>query len=299
MAVHSLTGTPEMNLHNLPAEIDLQYYSTDMDGPFEAVTAQENGNQVSANAMDVVDEQQNTLPIDDRLQTLYDTYHTSYAFPISPLSAHMQHASELAAALLQRHYPASQQYRVEQCALGPITKYGVNFMLKDDDEPDSDIDIPKSTKRKTAPKKKKKVLHVDPTWHIINPENMAAFVVRKGTAEVVEGVQTLNWRTHTHLVIILDDLTTFLRWSRDRLNHRGDVLSDLTGVIGGMQKGHGMLLFGPRLELYSYDANDAYHPVKPWTNPHWRMDMRTTTLTEVDEVLRSFARQEPVYKDGR
>jgi hypothetical protein len=295
MAVHSPTDTPEMNL---PAEFDLQCSPTDMNGPFEAVTAQQKGGQASGNAMDIVDEQQNTPPIDDRLQALYNTYHTSYAFPISPHSAHMQHASDLAAALLQRHYPASQQYRVEQCALGPITKYDVNFMLKSDDEPDSDIDLPRSTKRKTAHKKKRAV-HVDPTWHMINPENMAAFVVRKGTVEVVEGVQTLKWRTHTHLVVVLDDLTTSLRWSRDSLNHRGDVLSDLSGVIGGMQKGHGMLFFGPRLELYSYDANDAYHPIKPWTNPRWRMDMRTSSLAEVDDVLRNFARQEPVYRDGR
>lgn len=66
-----------------------------------------------------------------------------------------------------------------------------------------------------------------------------------------------------------------------------------------MQKGHGMLFFGPRLELYSYDANDAYKPITPWANPHWRIDMRTTSLAEVDEVLRNFTTQEPVYKDGR
>lgn len=183
-----------------------------MNGPSEAVTAQQ------------------PLPIGDRLQALYDTYHNSYAFPISQRSAHMQHANDLAAALLQRHYPASQQFRVEPCPLGPIAKYGVNFMLKDDHEPDSDTDLPKSTKRKTA-HKKMNAMHGDPTWHIINPENMAAFVVKKGTAEVVEGVQTLHWRAHTHLVIVLDDLTTFPRWSRDPFNHRGDVLSDLSGVM--------------------------------------------------------------------
>lgn len=301
MAIHNPPDMSEMNVHDTPAKVDLQHSPTDMNGPFEAVTAQQNDDQASCLAMEVVGEQQHTLPIDDRLQALYNAFHTSFAFPISPHSAHMQHASDLAAALLQRHYPASQQYRVETCALGPLAKYDVNFMLKDEDDPDSDVDLPRltrSTKQKNAPKKKK-AGYVDLTWHIINPENMAAFVVKKGTAEVVEGVQTVNWRVHTHLVIVLDDLTTFLRWSRDNLNHRGDVLSDLSGVIGGMQKGHGMLFFGPRLELYSYDSKDAYHPIKPWANPRWRMDMRTTSLADVDEVLRNFVRQEPVYQDER
>ncbi|KAF3034785.1 hypothetical protein E8E12_003224 [Didymella heteroderae] len=298
MAVHSLTDTSEIHLHDLPPELEVQYSPIDMNGPFEAVTAQESDHQASGNAMNMLDEHQHTLPIDGRLQALYDKYRTSYAFPISTHSAHMQHASDLAASLLQRHYPTSQQYRVETCALGSIAKYGVNFMLKDDHEPDSDTDLPRSTKQKTA-QRKKKAMYADPVWHTIDPENLAAFVVRKGTAEVVEGVQTLVWRAHTHLVIILDDLTTFPRWSRENLNHRGDVLSDLSGVLGGLQRGHGMLFFGPRLELYSYDADDANKPVKPRTNPDWRMDMRTSNLAEVDEVLRGFVAQEPVYKDGR
>lgn len=297
MAVQSLTDTSGMSLHNLPAESDLQHSPTDMNGPFETVTAQQSGDQASGNVADTSVEQQHMPPIDDRLQALYNTYHTSYAFPISPHSAHMQHACDLAVALLQHHYPASQQYRIEPCALGPITKYGVNFILKDDDEPDSDIDLPKSTKRKTMTKKK--AMLDDPTWHVIEPENMAAFVVKKGTAEVVEGVQTLNWRAHTHLVVILDDVTTFPRWSRDNFIHRGDVLSDLSGVIGGMQTGRSILFFGPRLELYSYDANDAYKPIKPWTCPHWRTDMRTTSLAEIEEALRNFTTHEPVYVDGR
>lgn len=286
-----------MDLHNLPAELDLQHPPTNMNGSFETVTAQQNDNKASGNTTDTVDEQQHAPPIDDRLQALYNTYHTSYAFPISPHSSHKQHASDLAAALLQRHYPLPQ-YRVERCALGPITKYGINFMLKDDDEPDSDIDLPKVKKAKTSANKKR-TADVDPTWHIINHEDMSAFVVKKGAVEVVDGIrQTLVWRPCTYLVIVLDDLSTFPRWSRDTLNHRGDVLSDLSGVVGGMQRGHGMLFFGPRLELYGYDANDAHHPVKPWANTRWRMDMRNTSLAEVDEVVRNFARLEPVYEDG-
>ncbi|KAJ4378870.1 hypothetical protein N0V86_005744 [Didymella sp. IMI 355093] len=297
MDTPSLTAASDMNFHDLPAEVELQYSPTDKNGLFEGVTAQDNGDQAPDTDINMVDEQQQALPVDDRLQALYDTYHTSYAFPVSTHSSHMRHASDLVIALLQRHYPASQQYRAETTALGPIADYGINFVLKENGEPDSDTDLPRAKKQKTAHKKERPV-YTDPAWHKIEAENMTAFVVRKGTMEDVEGVQTLVWRAHTHLVIVLDDLSTFPRWSRDNVNYRGDVLSDLSGVIGRIQRGHGMLLFGPRLELYTYDANDAYKPVKHWTNPNWRMDMRTTSLAEVDEVLRNFVKQGPVYKAG-
>ncbi|KAF1926734.1 uncharacterized protein M421DRAFT_205658 [Didymella exigua CBS 183.55] len=291
MALHRLSDASEMNLHDLPADLELQFSPTEMNRPLGAVSAADNDEQT------VEDSQETVLPLDDRLQTLYNTYHTSYTCPITAQSAHMQHARDLAFALLQRHYPASQQYRVEASALGPLTKYGLNFELKTDGEPDSDTDMPR-TKRPKYANKKEKAVHSEPAWHSILPENIAAFAVKKGTVEVNEGVETLVWRAYTNLVILLDDMSTFPRWSRENLNHRGDALADLPGIIGGMQRGHGILFFGPRLEMYSYDANDAYKPVKPYANPDWRMDMRTTSLAEVDIVLRSFIRQEPIYMDG-
>jgi len=297
MDVHSLIDAPDMNLHDLPAELELQYSPTDMSGPFGAVTAQEHDDHATGSDISMVDEQQQTRPIDDLLQTLYNTYHTSYVFDITKISAHKKHARDFAFALLQRHYPASRQYRVEATALGPLCKYGINFILKEPYEPESDIDTPPSKKKKSAPKQNKHG-HSDLMFHNIEPENMVAFAVKKGVVEVNDGVETLTWRAHTYLVILLDDLSTFPRWSRDNVNHRGDVLSDLSGVIGRIRRGHGILFFGPRLELYSYDANDAKLPVKPYQSPNWKMDMRITSLAEVDEVLRNFVRQEPMYKDG-
>jgi hypothetical protein len=40
------------------------------------------------------------LPLDNRIQTVYNTYHASYAFSINETSAHVQHAKDLALALL-------------------------------------------------------------------------------------------------------------------------------------------------------------------------------------------------------
>lgn len=77
-------------------------------------------------------------PIDHHLQDPYDTYRTSYTLPVRETSAHMQHARDLALALLQRHYPDSQGYVVEPATVEPFSAKGVNFVLKKIDESDSD-----------------------------------------------------------------------------------------------------------------------------------------------------------------
>ncbi|KAF2633429.1 hypothetical protein BU25DRAFT_5441 [Macroventuria anomochaeta] len=211
----------------------------------------------------------------------------------------MQQAKDFALALLQRHYPESEDYLVEPAALGPYSAKGIiNFILKESNESGSDPDTPPPKKQKRSARKINTHYSFDAPWHHIEPENMAAFVVRKGVPEVHEGVETVTYRTHTCLVIILDDLSTFQRWSRANMNHRGDVLSDLLGVAGGVEKGHGMLVFGARLEVYDFDAKDGNMPIKPYQNQGWRIDMRTTSLAAADEVLRGFAGQEVVYKDA-
>lgn len=304
-----------MDRHNLPADIDLDDHYASMESHVppnavqrsnliwsstsEAVTSEEHVVQ-AINFAERVDEhvlrdKEVITPCDDRLRTLYDTYHTSYAIPISETSAHMQHAGDLALALLQRHYSNSHGYLVELAALGPYSAKGVNFVLKESDEPDSDPDNLPPKKQKHAARKTHAHHSYRASWHHIAPENMAAFVVKKRVSEVRDGVEQMTYRTHTCLVIVLDDLSTFQRWSRDNMNHRGDVLSDM---LTGVEKGHGMLFFGPRLELYSYDANNDSQPVKPSQILDWRMDMRTTSLATVDEALRNFAKKEVVYKDS-
>lgn len=325
-----------MGLHNLPTGVRLDHpyasmrvkespsgpfetepsqpaqpFNSTWTNPFEAVTAEEHDTRAIDSPEGEIEERQATapdeqpsvdddlfLPLDDRIQSFYDTYHTSYAFPISETSAHMQHAKDLALALLQRHYPESQGYLVESAAPGPYSAKGINSILKESNESDSDPDTPPPKKQKRSARRTNTRYSFDATWHHIEPDNMTAFVVRKGALDMPEGVETLTYHTHTCLVIILDGLSTFQRWSRANINHRGDVLSDLLGVMGGIEKGHGMLFFGPRLELYNYDASDDSQPVKPFQSQDWRMDMRTTSLAAVDEMLSGFAGQEVFYKDA-
>lgn len=299
--------SPADNASGPPAQTANPTWTT----PFEAVS----GIEHTALTSDTVDAQELTdslqdpdsidqartenhlsLSIDDHLQTLYDAYHASYTEPISKTLAHMEHAKALALAMLQRHYPESQDYLIEPASLGPLSTKGINFILKEGNEPDSDPDTPPSKKQKRTAKTTNIHYSYEAPWHWIEPENMAVFVVKKRLSNVDEDIETFRYRTHTYLVVIIDDLSTFHRWSRVNLNHRGDVLSDLLGVKGNIEKGHGMLFFGPRLELYNYDADSEENPVMPYQNPSWKLDMRTTSLTTVDEVLSGFAKQEVVHQ---
>ena len=228
-------------------------------------------------------------PLDDHLQTLYTAYHTSYALPITPTSAHMHHAKALASALLTRHFPASSGYLVAPIPLGPYCAPGINFLLKEDHEGDSDPDTPPPKKTARSARKTHSQYSYDSSWHYIEPARMAAFEVRKTLPLEEGGAEGLpTYRMYTALVIVLDDLATFSRWSRANLNARGDVLTDVLGVRGKVDKAPGMLFFGPRLELYEYDADDAVVPVKPAEGGNWRVDMRVAGLEEVDWHFRQF-----------
>jgi hypothetical protein len=296
-----------MDPHNLPGNANLHsldpaFSNTGPDGSL--LGSAENKPDQYTQTMDsswttpieaVSEIEHTTLATDDHIPSLYDTYRASYMEPVSKISAHMQHAKALALAMLQRHYPESQNYRVELASLGPLSAKGINFIMKENNEPDSDPDTPPPKKKRTAKTTNTHYSYEAP-WHWIEPESMAAFVVKQRFPGLDMGAEAYTYRTHTCLVIIIDDLSTFHRWSRANVNHRGDVLSDLLGVKGDVEKGHGALFFGPRLELYDFAAQNDDTPVTPYQNQSWKLDMRTTSLTTVDEVLGDFARQEVVRR---
>jgi hypothetical protein len=236
-------------------------------------------------------------PLDGHLPTLYNAYHTSFALPMTPTSAHMQHAKALASALLDRNFPISSGYRVDSIPLGPFSARGINFLLKADHERDSDPDTPPPKKVPRITRKTHFQYSFESSWHHIEPARIAAFEVKKALPREDGDAAPLTYRTHTALVIVLDDLSTFHRWSRANLNHRGDVLTDVLGLRREVEKGHGMLFFGPMLEMYSYDADDAMLPVKPAAERNWRIDMRVAPLEEVDSHVGEFGGGEVVYQE--
>jgi hypothetical protein len=83
------------------------------------------------------------------VQSLLDAYVASYTDILTPNSTRMSHAKAFALALLQRHYPASEDFLIHPSALGPMAGHGLNFMLKSADgtSPNCSLEPPKPAKR--------------------------------------------------------------------------------------------------------------------------------------------------------
>ncbi|KAI0579687.1 hypothetical protein PtrSN002B_001871 [Pyrenophora tritici-repentis] len=231
----------------------------------------------------------NNIP---HLQALYDTYLDNYR-PQSPTSVftRMQYAKALVFALLTHYYPTSQGYTVTPTSLGPVAANGMSFILAAPDNSDIYTKAPpykpKAPKKsKSKPKKKKsaptqaelqaerrvereakahKVL-CDIIWlsnlnyDIFPHERMAAFVVcRKtaatnlGTAESGSTVR-FEWTPYTYSAIMIPEWDTLPTYSSTNSLHRGDVLLDAMCRGGNVKDGIGILLYGPLLEFYNFDA---------------------------------------------
>jgi hypothetical protein len=209
------------------------------------------------------------------VQHLYGSYAASYDDNALPNATRMEHANALAFALLQYYYPEAQGYMIQPSSLGPIAKHGINFLLKAEDGSDPDFNAlpPKKDAKKDAKKNKKKKptkkqlenqesaeyarqfdhwypRTVGMTWHDIEPEDITGFEVLKRTA--VAGAKS-EFRPYTYFAIMIDDLEMFSSFATTNDVHRGDILTDVLCRTGQIQSGYGILLFGTRLEFYSFD----------------------------------------------
>jgi hypothetical protein len=196
-------------------------------------------------------------------QSLIDVYVTSYTDTLIPNTTRMSHAKSLALTLLQQYYPASGDFLIQPSPLGPMSRHGLNFMLKSADgtSPDFSLEPPKLAKRgKKRPAKAQLETErranlaqcwagtMSAKWHFIDAENIAGFQVLRKVGEEL--------RPHTYLAIIVDDLTTLPFWASTNDVHRGDVLADMLCRTGQIRAGYGMLLFGTRLEVYAFDNGE-------------------------------------------
>jgi hypothetical protein len=215
-----------------------------------------------------------TLPVLSHLQSLLDTYVASYNDDATLNTTRMEHAKALALALLQHYYPIHEGFLIQPSALGPMTRHGINFMLKaDDGSSPSFTDLPpkkgsKKTKRKLTKAQTekqrlaevhKRFIHYWPLvtslkWHTIEPDDIAGFHVMKKAA--VNDVDQGEYRPHTYLAILIDDLQTLPVFADTNDVQHGDILADLLSRTAQIRAGYGVLLFGTRFELYAFDNGD-------------------------------------------
>lgn len=281
------------------------------------------------------------------LQALHKTYLSSY----NPLSStanitRMQHAKALIFALLTHYYPTSRGYTIAPSSLGPVAANGMPFILAADDKSDIWADLP-AKKAKAAKKKKKKRAPTQAELnkankaakhHIIQyfsglkfdhfkPEDIAAFVVLRRTDVAMKNSDsatgessprvTHNWQPYTYAAIMISEWDTMPRYSISDSLHRSNILVDAMCQGSNIKDGYGILLYGPMLEFYSFDAgaewmyregddDDDEEPqdVEPkmeliqFSGKELMMDVRDTQIEVVDEAFKVVGMREVTYRDS-
>ncbi|KAF2688435.1 hypothetical protein K458DRAFT_384619 [Lentithecium fluviatile CBS 122367] len=99
-------------------------------------------------------------------------------------------------------------------------------------------------------------------YHHIAPENIAGYAVHSTLDFEEPGGSTSRTSVpHTIVGIMMDDLSTFSDWIADDKLPRGkntvtspraELLSSALGVEAGIQDGYGIIVLGPRIEMYTY-----------------------------------------------
>ncbi|KAF2855063.1 hypothetical protein T440DRAFT_475365 [Plenodomus tracheiphilus IPT5] len=261
-----------------------------------------------------------------QLAELYDAYQISYTDVNSSNATCMQHAKSFAFALLTYYYPASDGFIVAPCSPGPTARNGMSFLLAADDNSDIwDFAPPQKARRKRQLSKKQKEINdaaeygycLDyigkSQWHRIEAEDIAAFVIQRDVGEAGDASATLEGKTHTHLVIMIDEVDSLSMFSKQNTLERSDILTDLLCSQGKVQHGYGILLHGPLLEVYDFDrgaefvhyADDSgksqdiepkmVHSVGASGVDELVVDTRTAGLKELDGVLRHAAAMEVTH----
>jgi hypothetical protein len=255
------------------------------------------------------------------LQHLLETYVASYNDDLILNMTRMDHAKSLAFALLKHYYPESEGYIVQPSALGPMARYGFNFMLKgiDGSDPNYTPLPPKKgqkkgkkrrTKAQLTAEYKREVNHwwpftTDIRWHSIDPKDIIGFqVLQKSGAE---------YRPYTYLGIMIDDLQTLPNFAENNDVHRGDILVDIFSMSAKIQLGYGILLFGTRLEFYDFDNGEktrfgedgktitveepTVRLCKNANNEELVIDLRSTGVQMVGSVLRQIVKKDVKFLD--
>jgi hypothetical protein len=181
-----------------------------------------------------------TLEGPSHLQNLRTTYVASYDDENVPNSTRMRRAKSLALALLQHYYPKSDGYFIRPSNLGPVAKYGLNFMIKGKDghdPPFKGLPYLKKGKSKLSPanqaerEKKRQYKHnsaffLTVEWHFIEPGDITGFEILKKTTVLDGDIKKEEYLPYTYLAIMIDNLQNFPFADINDI-HRGDILTDV------------------------------------------------------------------------
>jgi hypothetical protein len=273
------------------------------------------------------------VPITDipQIQALYTAYLSTYENQNETNATRMYYAKALSFALLTHYYPTSQGYTISSTSPGPIAKTGLSFILAADDGSDIWKDMPAkkpSTRKRPLSQKELQTAEAKDRaaryfygvnwadnlqWDWIKPEDIASFVVCRKLEVFDEETKVWqwDWKPHTYLSVLIDDFgSSPPALSRENTTHRSDVLAD--ALCRKIQEGYGILLYGPRLEFYHFDAGEEWVCYEEEGEAQDReprcelldiggrgmeMDLRDVGLYGLDGAFSTVARREVVYRE--
>lgn len=189
-----------------------------------------------------------------------------------------------------------------------------------------------------ARKNKQPIVRVDPAfdhpivikmwgtgqfYHKIAPEDIASFAVWSALDfEEPDGTTIRKSVPHTFLGIMMDDLKTFGQWIPDDklprgkqtvTNARVELLSYSLGHHADIKDGYGIIMLGPRIEVYNYkqepwvpkdtekeeeEEEERYNPFSKVDKKDWCVDVREDGLADVDRLFRKICEQDVEYWGG-
>lgn len=186
----------------------------------------------------------------------------------------LEKAKELAIALLGYYYPEEQGFKVQPVDFPLVKPGGWRTWVY----PEECYNAPR---RKVAGMKGSLKKNIKPIYepfsgninadkfHRIEPKHITGYVV---LSEVQYPDGSMEWAQHTYLAIMMDDLDTFEHWVPEHFTSskmefvsmpRVDIMNDALGVQAGILEGYAILMLGPRIEFYNYQAKPEWEE-KDW-----------------------------------
>ncbi len=239
-----------------------------------------------------------------QVHALYQAYCDSYSDPAATNTVRMNRGKALVYVLLSHYYPASQGFHVEPASLGPVAKHGLNFILGPDKAAEEAKRIAAKKGKKKGNSAAKKPAKFDEAayitknmfildWDWVRPEDIAGFVVTRtlsdkeqsngngGKETTSDETKPKDKRIYTYLALIIDDMELLPRHLPSNVIHRSDVLADALCRTAGIDQGYGILIYGPRLEIYKYDADVEWVHHEDGEHEPQDVDPKLTLMTSL------------------
>jgi hypothetical protein len=223
-------------------------------------------------------------------------------------------------------YPKDQGFVTASVTFDTMAKYGWNFLME------------KKKVVAAAKKNKMPLVRVDPAfdhpavikrwgtgqyYYEIAAENITGFAVWSTLDfEEPDGNMCRKSVPHTFAGIMMDDLKTFDQWIPDdklprgkktMTNARVELLSFSLGHDADIKDGYGIIMLGPRIEVYNYkqepwvpketekeeeDEDERYNPFSRVDAKAWYVDVRVGDLVDVDRLFKRVCGRDVEYRDG-